>query len=144
MITVHNLALGASLLAVLGGGGVTLTTAPAAPTIRIIQAPEVASAYVRTDSSCTGTSTTLAQSASWSTTTPWASSAPFAKGTVCKCGHKCPTPPPPASCGPGQKVCKVRTTCNFNIVCDGTIRTCSVPIIVEVCSPNGNCGKKKP
>jgi hypothetical protein len=136
MITVHNFALVASLLAVLGGGGVTLTAAPATPTIRIIQDKQVSSALIETESSCTGRTATMAQSVSWSTSTPWTSAAPMAKGQRCKCG-KCPITLPPANCQPGEKTCKTTQNCSFNIICNGAVVTCTVKVKVEFCSAQG-------
>lgn len=54
---------------------------------------------------------------------------------TCGCGKVCPLENPPASCGPDEKVAKVKAECNFNILCDGVAIPCSLKVKVETCVP---------
>lgn len=53
----------------------------------------------------------------------------------CGCPKECPFPAPDVTCGPDEKVKKVKQDCSFRVVCDGTVIECNLTYRVPTCVP---------
>ena len=123
MRTLRQLAVGAALITALAGAGSAAATGSTSSGAAGSGLQQTALDTMQGKKPCGGGNSSVALAANQQ------------KPGGCGCSKECPYPTPEPTCGPDQKVKKVKQECIYNVACDGELIQCRTTMVVPTCVP---------